>query len=161
MKVNFHSLRKAVLFSILAVTGNTVSAGVNYLKINLADGTNASFALADDPKVSIAHNELTVETAEQTITVPFDNLVNYTFYDSLTSGMHNAEYKNVPQWDNGKISFDGLGAGEKVTVYDTAGNIVHRISASDDGNATVDTSTWRVGVYIVRTSQTTIKFLKK
>lgn len=160
MKVNFHSFLKIVLLSVMTMMASTAVAEINYLRVNLSNGTNASFALADDPKVSVTNNTLQVETSTQTITVQFEDLKNFTFHDS-TTGIDKEAIDKHFQLENGIISFDGLKAGETVAVYSISGIVMLQTSASTDGCATIDTSTLPIGVYVVRTNSTTIKISNK
>lgn len=160
MKLHFRSLLKAVLLSAMTLMAGTAMAGVDYLIVNLVDGSNASFALADDPKVSVADNQLTVETSTQIITVAFDDLENYKFYDS-SAGVDKISTPNHYQMENGIIAFEGLKAGETVAVYNVAGVLVLQTTATADGCASVDTSVLPTGVYVVRTASSSIKISNK
>lgn len=161
MRVKKHLLCKAVMLAILSAIGSTAWAGVNILKINLADGSNVTFALADKPKMGVVSNEMVIETARQTVTIKYKDLVNFTFCDSSTTGIDKTVSKETYQMKEGQMLFEGLRAGEQVLVYNAVGIIVLQTSASADGNASVDTTHLPNGVYIARTAHSAFKFLNK
>lgn len=161
MKIFPHSLLRRTLASALcalAVTG--VAAQVQYLTVNRVDGSQVSFALADDPVVTNSATELTVSSSSTTITVPFTELKNYVFSTQTTS-LKPTAVQPTHRVVEGSIYFSGLQPGQGIAVFTLDGRQVSRNAADDQGNALVDISQLGSGVYIATTSTSSFKFIKK
>lgn len=161
MKIFPHSLLRRTLAAAvctLAVAG--ASAQVQYLTVNRVDGSQVSFALADDPVVTNSATELTVSSSSTTITVPFSELKNYVF-STQTTGVKPVTVQPSHRIDEGSISFAGLHPGQNIDIFTPDGRQVSHNTADDSGNALVDISSLGRGVYIVSTSASSFKFMKK
>lgn len=142
----------------LAVAG--ASAQVQYLTVNRVDGSQVSFALAEDPVVTNSATELTVSSSSSAITVPFTELKNYVF-SSQATGVKATTAQPSHRIDEGSIIFAGLHPGQNIDIFTTDGRQVSHHIADALGNALVDISTLGRGVYIVNTSTSSFKFMKK
>ncbi|MDY6259900.1 MAG: hypothetical protein SPL53_08740 [Bacteroidales bacterium] len=156
-----HSLLRRTLAAAvcsLAVAG--ASAQVQYLTVNRADGSQVSFALAEDPVVTNSATELTVSSSSTTITVPFAELKNYVFSTTITS-VKPVTVQPSHRIDEGSIIFAGLHPGQNIDIFTPDGRQVSHHTADASGNALVDISTLGRGVYIVNTAACSFKFMKK
>lgn len=159
MKKNL--LLKAIVAICCILTVTTGSAQVKYLIVNRTDGSQVSFALADDPRVQNSATELIVSSASTTITVPFSELKNYTFSDTETTEVVSVKTDPTHFIDGESIIFTGLKANEDITIYSLEGRQMSRWQANASGQANVDISQLGQGIYIVKTSSSSFKFIKK
>lgn len=161
MKIKLQLLRKVALTALCALAVTTASAEVKYLIVSRTDGSQASFALADDPVVKNTASELTVESTASSITVPFTDLVNYTFSETGIDAVKEITTEETHSYRDGKVTFTGLTPGSQILVFSMDGREVLRSNADADGFASVDLSVLGSGVYIVRTGSSSFKFIVK
>lgn len=156
-----HSLlRRALAAAVCSLAVAGASAQVQYLTVNRADGSQVSFALAEDPVVTNSATELTVSSSSTTITVPFAELKNYVFSTTITS-VKPVTVQPSHRIDEGSIIFAGLHPGQNIDIFTPDGRQVSHHTADASGNALVDISMLGRGVYIVNTAACSFKFMKK
>lgn len=148
----------SVVISVFVASLNG-SAEVKYLVVNLNDGTNATFALADDPVITNTSSALQVKTAEKSIEVSFSNLKNYQFSDSDSGVFENFASKDGCWIQNDIIHIDGLKPQTAVNVFTLDGRLLNSTNADADGRTHIDLSSFSLGVYIVAYNNKAIKIL--
>ena len=63
--------------------GGVLADGVRFLVVNAKDGTNTTFALADEPRVSCKSGELTVVSKGTSFALSLAEVASYAFSESL------------------------------------------------------------------------------
>lgn len=158
---NFEPLRGFLLTLVLFVVGIKADGAMQYLIVSLNDGTQASFALSDDPIVGVADNTLTVETSAQRISVSFSDLKCYSFSECTSSVDAIASDKSSHSIEGDYIYFSGLKQGDKVSAYSISGQLMQSTVADTQGNATIEMLQFPTGVYVITYSSTSFKIIKK
>lgn len=159
MRIKTHLFRRASATLLCALAMATASAQVKYLIVSRTDGSEASFAIADNPVIKNSASELTVETTDAMITVPFEELDSYSF--SETVGVEEITAGESHSYRNGQVTFNGLKPGSEIYVYALDGREVMRGAADADGYSSLDLRGLGTGVYIVRTGTSSFKFIVK
>lgn len=155
----FKFLRYVSVVIALCMTSLNGVAEVKYLVVNLNDGTNATFALADDPVITNTSSALQVKTAEKSIEVAFSDLKNYQFSDSEAGLSETVVSKDGYLIQNGIIYLDGLKPQTAVNVFTLDGRLLSCTTADADGHADIDLSSVYSGVYIVTYNNKAIKII--
>ena len=134
--------------------------GVRFLVVNGKDGTNTTFALSDNPKVSCKSGELTVTAGSRTFTLGLADVQNYQFAAEST-GIENVIKDGSVKMENGCVVFSGLNAGSIGSVYQQDGRLIKDSKADADGNAIVELSGMPKGVLIIHSNKTDIKIINR
>ena len=130
-----------IIATMLAALTSTecLADEVRFLVVNGKDGTNTTFALSDNPKVSCKSGELTVTAGSRTFTLGHGSV----------------------KMENGCVVFSGLNAGSTVSVYQQDGRLIKDSKADADGNAIVELSGMPKGVLIIHSNKTDIKIINR
>lgn len=134
--------------------------GVRFLVVNGKDGSKATFALSDNPKVSCKSGELTVIAGSRTFTLGLADVQNYLFAEEST-GIENVIKDGSVKMENGCVVFSGLNAGSIVSVYQQDGRLIKDSKADAGGNAIVELSGMPKGVLIIHSNKTDIKIINR
>lgn len=111
------------------------------LNIHTTTQGTVSFAFAEKPVVTFTTPAvLTVTSEKLTVEFPFNEVERLTFEDAPDA---------VPTL----VERDGLSA---LRIFDLSGRLVHQAAATD-GAASVDLSTMKTGVYVVKDGKRTYK----
>lgn len=136
------------------------------LRVNLNDDTSISFKFSDSPIAYFEHNSLIIESTSMEVDngdFLLDNVKNLT--------IEKAEFNNISEvtTDTSLLQFEikggqltalGMKAEEQLSVYSLNGALIHTTFADANGYATVNITTLDKGVYVVKTSSNSFKFIK-
>ena len=121
-----------------------VATAQQTLNIHTTTKGVVSFTFASKPEVTFpSATQMTVKSETMTVEFPFSEVEKITFSDAA----------------------DGVGAlivrdgADRVSIYDLSGKLVHQAKAQQ-GRVTVDLSTLRPGVYVVKDGKRTYKIRK-
>lgn len=148
-------MRKLLLLMLLTVS-SAVGLQAKSIVFVLADGTEVYYLVDKNPVMKWKDGVVTVETDTYTV----EGISR--FYLSETddpNGIENVLAKEGMQMDGNSIVVRSAGKG--VTVYTVDGKAVDTRQSMSGVYVAVDTSTLPQGVYIVRTGNQSLKFLKR
>ena len=150
----------AFLFSLL--TG-VKAADVQYLVINLTDGTKAEIALADQPVITLSGGELKVTVAgEEKVSAALDDVVNYKFTTSPTSIQQiQVNEREQSRYAQGHVLISKAQAGATVRVFTADGRQVLSREADQNGFVDIDLTVLGKGLYIIKSTKASIKVINK
>lgn len=86
---------------------------------------------------------------------------------SVLEALHDGDPTLIQQLEiggverDGYVSMDGLVPGSNVELFTVGGELVRRASALSDGTASVDVQGLAPGVYVARSGNKSVKFIKK
>lgn len=149
-----------LLMGLLLSFGECLADGVRYLVVNAKDGTQTTFALADEPRISFENGELIILSNSQSFSLNLDEVQNYAFAEQATAIAQVVEQGDV-KLENGFVIFNGLTAGSNVSVYSQDGKLVKTCKANEKGTAVVDLSDLSKGILILHSNNTNIKIINK
>lgn len=148
-----------LLLSFLSV--NTMASKVDYLVVDLTDGSQTVVALADQPTITSQGGELKVMVAGETkVSAALGDVKMYSFSADMPSSIKNI-ISESSRLEQGHVYFTKAQAGETVAVYKSNGHLVKQVRISDDGSADIDLSTLPKGLYIVKSKKSSIKVINK
>lgn len=134
---------------------------VQFLCIELRNGTTAEFALADHPVITLTGGTMKAETSGKTITASLADIVRYTFKEEGgTTGIGN-EPQPQSVFEEGHVRFTNLPAHASISVITIDGRRVLQAQAGTDGSADIDLSQQQPGVYIIQTAAIKLKVFNK
>jgi hypothetical protein len=137
-----------------------IADGVRFLIVNGKDGTQTSFALTEEPRISCKDGELVVASHSRTFTLSLDGVRNYLFSDELT-GIDEVQTESKIQLTDGHVVFSGLKSGDKVSVFMHDGRLVKESEVDVNGSAVVTLSDLPRGILIVHSNETNIKIINR
>lgn len=127
-------------------------AATQYLVLTAQDGTVSKFALTDMPVITFSEGQLVVTCGTETLTTSMEGLK--TSFEEVTTGIRQAELDNKavrPVIAFGEAAFEGLKAGDAVTVYSLDGKTLGSTKADGEGRACINLNGMGHGVLILRT----------
>lgn len=138
-------MTKSLIAGLLFLGSCTTAAAQQTLNIHTTTQGVVSIAFSEQPQMSFATKDvLTVTTTSMGIDFPFAEVEKITFEDA-TDGIEALTVN------------DGSG---QLLIYDLSGKLVRQGTASESG-ATVNLSTLRSGVYVVKDGKRTYKITKR
>ena len=161
---------KKLLFMLLLSLGTITGASadtVQKLVVTKADGSVVKFDFSDAPVVSFTSTDVEIKVGgEKAILFPLSDYAKFTFEEEgilpdevaeVVEEIRAEEFKI----EGGNIRAWGLEPGSPVTIYSLDGKPVASGRADSNGDFSFSLSGANAGIYIVKTSKTTFKFLKK
>lgn len=153
-----------LLFALwLACTASLQAAGGSVLVVHLRSGSQVGYALSERPRVSYSDDEVVFATPSETVFFLRSEVQKMTFGEAtgISDVTLSAECTR-PMFSLGdnELSVFNLAPASSVGVYGVNGQRYGSSTAGSDGNATVSLPSSEK-VFIVKTSVTTFKVLKK
>lgn len=149
-----------MMLAVMMTTG--MKAGnVQYLVLDLANGTQTFVALEDLPVVTCKGGELKVTVGSDVkVLAPLGEVAKYSFSEGVPSALQDVvgEESRIEQ---GHVYITNAKKGDVVRVYTVNGRQVAQQRADDRGFADVDLSALGQGLFIVKTSTTSIKVMNR
>ncbi|MDO4160400.1 MAG: hypothetical protein Q4D41_08090 [Prevotellaceae bacterium] len=139
------------LMLMLAVTIGAFAEG-HALKVSFTDGSSATYALSEKPKVSFSGQDMTITSSDASTSYPRSEIVKITFEEITTSITDVNDANNITYSFNNDI-FEAEGT--EISVYSTSGSLVTK------GSDMVSLRSLQSGVYVVRAGKQSIKIRKK
>lgn len=140
-----------LLFGLLSV-GTAVAEDV--LRLHLTDGQTVTFALSDEPQLSMSADSMSVTLSAITFRYAHQD-VRYLDYDydrdnAVGIGAATADEAGVQaQFANGSLRVSGLSAGSLLRLFGMGGQLVRSLRAGSDGTAEVSLEGLPRGTYLL------------
>lgn len=144
-----------IILSVLSWT-DCFADGARFLVVNAKDGTQMTFALTDEPKISFAGADLSIISNSRTFTMSIADVLNYSFAEKSSDIVDVVKSGNV-KLENGCVVISGLIADSKVSAYILDGRLIKECVADVNGTAFIDLSTLPKGILIFHLGKRDIK----
>ena len=144
-----------MLLLFVVATASAQSA----LVVELRDGSNATFLLAESPRVTFAGEQLSIVSSSATMEFNCRNVKNWHFVDTPSS-VENIAAEAKVKLEGGALLISGITDDTAIALYSVDGVAVKH-SAVIGGTCTISLDDIQAGIYIVKFNNTTFKFLKK
>ena len=156
MRRKFLFLAVLLLAFVVPRTARASEGDVQYLMI-ITPTETVAVALADNPVITYANDQLVITTAEKQVEVAVAEIKGYNFTEEEPAAIKNvmADHKTT----RGMVAFDHLKAGSTVTLYNAKGERVCSTAALADGTAVIDMHGLAKGVYVVRSDKLSFKII--
>ena len=156
---------RKLLTTLFLVVLATVAWAQNAVAVWQQDGKVAKFGFAEKPVVTYADNNLVITTTQTTVEYPIYLLRKISFDVDWTVDAVE-EVKAEPLKPSlhlapGEIAIQGAEPGSVVQVYSVKGQLVMSARVGADGSVTLSTTGLPASIYIVKTTKSTFKIVKK
>lgn len=161
--------KKILLFALWLTSVATALAGSETLLIvTLRSGTTAGFALSAKPEVTFSGTDVRFATASETVSYAFGEVKDIKFGTGTVSGINEVTTNDADTsrpttftLRGNALGVQGLPSGSAVSVYGTDGRLATSATADEGGNARLELPASAGKTFIVKTSVTTFKIIKK
>ena len=144
-----------MLLLFLVVTASAQSA----LVIELRDGSNATFLLAENPRVTFSGEQLSIVSSSATMEFNRSDVKNWHFADTPSS-VENIAAEAKVKLEGGALLISGITDDTAIALYSVDGVAVKH-SAVIGGTCTIPLDDIPAGIYIVKFNNMIFKFRKK
>lgn len=154
-------LRIAMALLAFASSMSSFAQSVPYVNVDLKDGSEVQFQLADKPEFTITEDKFVITAGTEVTEYAFADVAGYHFTDQETAIGSVQKGSFVIRFvDNENVIIQGNDA-FSAQLYDAAGRLLDRKSVSS-GEVSLSLAGQTAGVYVVKVSNgQNYKFLKK
>lgn len=140
----------------------TFASGAPSLVVWATDGSKASYALTEHPKVTFTETSFVVTFHGEEASHPLTDVARITYENVQGTGISELWRNNPPFTVSGNLLlFSTLQAGSTVAVYTAGGVLVQQEYIAQDGSYAFPLSNITAGVHMVCVNGVTYKFLKR
>ena len=150
-------LRLFLLFMLFFATATAFAQSI--LVVELRDGSNATFQLAEKPRVTFVGEQLNIVSSSASMEINRSDVKNWHFELAATS-VDGITVEAKATLDGNTLIISGITENTAITLYTVSGAVVKR-STANDGICTIPLDGLTAGVYFVTYNNTTFKFFKK
>ena len=135
---------------------------MQYLVLDLTDGTQTVIPLADQPVITCQDGELKVAVAgEVKVQSSLDGLLKYSFSETEAPSGIEQLLNEESHLEAGHVYVANAKAGDTVRIFTADGRQVAVQPIGSDGTANIDLTTLGKGLLIVKLPKTSIKVINK
>lgn len=158
----FRKLALALVMSASALGLSAAAPADAKVMVSLRDGSQSVYQFDESVKITFVDLELHLSTAAVDVSIPLADLdkVEYINVAAIEALPSTSTRIRVSQTDH-EIAIAGAPTEASVTAYSVAGVMMARTAAAPDGTATIDTSAWTPGVYILTVGSQSFKLLTR
>ena len=149
-----------ILFTLLAITVNTIAYAQNAIVIYQRDGHVAKFAFSQKPVITYADNNLVLTTTQTSVQYPLYQLKKIDFGVADALDVEEIKVDTKFSFRGDMLYVSGGEPGSLVLIYNLKGMMVGQYRIDDSGQATVPVQGMKNEVYIVKTKSISFKFKK-
>lgn len=153
---------KYILGILLLGSGSSLMAD-NLLHIKQKNGQEVSYLLSDNPRAAMVDSDhLLFECKGNSVVIPFDEISSFNLEVADEDAIsHALASRPLFQLSGATMQASGLEAGTQLQLFDAAGRKVAQVRVSASGTASVGLQSLPQGTYIVKSTTSTYKILKK
>lgn len=152
----FMFLSSACISSALATT---------LLHVVQKTGEEVTFSFNEKPKTTFDGGNIVIATASSTVEYDFNSVKKFTFeevetptaIDDITVG----KVKAGVSFEPGQVTISGAQAGSTVYVFAINGAAMGNYKVDADGSLAFSTADLPNGIYVIKGSNISVKFIKK
>lgn len=161
---------KKRFFSLMVMLIGTFSAFAQDstwgLEIKSASAETLLVALSQKPVISTSADGYVLKYGTETINYAWDELKTLRLVEGVADAIDKVEFepevmKPALNLQAGDAKLNGAKPNSPVFIYDLNGKMVMQTRTDADGSVTVSASTLTKGIYVIKTTTSTFKFLNK
>ena len=123
------------------------------------DGTTASYVMSSDAKIYYSDTQLFIDNNGQTVSFDLSSLRKaYFSAPQSTEDIDNQQLAIYPNPAKDVLKINNISDNQEVTIYSISGTIIKKVSVS--GDAEINISELRPGMYVVSAGNMFSKFIK-
>ena len=159
--MKIRAIYRVLAFALLVSSVEIPASATDYVKVSSANGEATYFALSEKPVVTFTADKLVLMTAKQTVEYPLTEFRSFEFTNQTTAiASTKAEATGAVFSFGASLKGEGLPAGSRVIVYTIDGQVTGSGIVSETGTVDIPLGE-QTGVFIVKSSSKTFKFIKK
>lgn len=154
---------RALVCAIALSFGSAWVLAASHVKVSGKTGESTYFKLSDKPTVTFTTNKLVIKAGSQTVEYPLTEFRSFEFADPSTNGIGALPSQNESQavFSFGEdVRGEGLQPGSRVSIFNVSGQLVVSATVNADGAVSLPLN-GQTGVFIVKSTSRTFKFIKK
>lgn len=154
---------RALVCAIALSFGSAWALAADHVKVSGKTGESTYFKLSDKPTVTFTTNKLVIKAGSQTVEYPLTEFRSFEFADPSTNGIGAVPSQNESQavFSFGEdVRGEGLQPGSRVSIFNVSGQLVVSATVNADGAVSLPLN-GQTGVFIVKSTSRTFKFIKK
>ena len=154
---------RALVCAIALSFGSAWALAASHVKVSGKTGESTYFNLSDKPTVTFTTNKLVIKAGSQTVEYPLTEFRSFEFADPSTNGIGAVPSQNESQavFSFGEdVRGEGLQPGSRVSIFNVSGQLVVSATVNADGAVSLPLN-GQTGVFIVKSTSRTFKFIKK
>lgn len=154
---------RALVCAIALSFGSAWALAADHVKVSGKTGESTYFKLSDKPTVTFTTNKLVIKAGSQTVEYPLTEFRSFEFADPSTNGIGAVPSQNENQavFSFGEdVRGEGLQPGSRVSIFNVSGQLVVSATVNADGAVSLPLN-GQTGVFIVKSTSRTFKFIKK
>ena len=154
---------RALVCAIALSFGSAWALAASHIKVSGKTGESTYFKLSDKPTVTFTTNKLVITAGSQTVEYPLTEFRSFEFADPSTNGIGAVSSQNENQavFSFGEdVRGEGLQPGSRVSIFNVSGQLVVSATVNADGAVSLPLN-GQTGVFIVKSTSRTFKFIKK
>jgi hypothetical protein len=154
---------RALVCAIALSFGSAWALAASHVKVSGKTGESTYFKLSDKPTVTFTTNKLVITAGSQTVEYPLTEFRSFEFADPSTNGIGAVPSQNESQavFSFGEdVRGEGLQPGSRVSIFNVSGQLVVSATVNADGAVSLPLN-GQTGVFIVKSTSRTFKFIKK
>ena len=160
--MNMKTLKFLLMALVVMIAANAKAGNVQYLVLDLANGTQTVVALDDQPVITCKGGELKVTVgSEVKVSASLDDVAKYSFSENEIPSSLQPILSEESRIEEGHFYVANAKKGDVVCVYSVSGRLVASQRVDDNGIADVDLTTLGKGLFIVKSAKTAIKIMNK
>lgn len=144
-------MKKTLILLAAALSALAANAGNYALKVNLSQGTSATYILSDKPVITYSVNDVIIKSQGIEDSYLLSDVKSFTFTENGTSGIESVTDNVTYEFHDNVFTCEG----HKIRVYNLSGRKVA------SGSNSVSLESLDRGIYIVNTGNRAIKVMKK
>lgn len=141
-------------------TANAIS-NPKYFIVNMKDGKDVAYALADNPRVVTIGDVVKLVAKNVTVEYQLKNVSKFLLSSETTSIKSMAVDGGTFSQTAGSLSLSGFPAGATVRVYAVNGSVVKSLAVGSNGQLDISLAQYPTGMYIIKVDGETFKFIKR
>lgn len=150
-----------LLLLVMLVATGAKAENVKYLVLN-SGGEETVIALADEPVMTINESTLKVTVAGvEEFSADLSEGLTYSFSETAPTAIQAVLNEESSRLLQGHVYIANAHEGETVRVFTIDGKLVASQRISSEGTADIDLTALGKGLYIVKSSKTSIKIMNK
>lgn len=134
----------------------------NTLIVNLKDGQTINVGLSSTPTVTYSDTKLIIQSTIEELEFSISDVDKFTFTEVIENSVQSPTNKETQvQAENGIIFIFGCKAEEEFVLISTDGKVLATYKADKNNTASFSIAEYTSGVYIIKSSSVSFKFVKK
>lgn len=154
-------MKQFIIIVILSLVGIKSGYGEKQVSISLwnKNGTCSTFLMKENTVIKFANAELVLSNKSEKLYFPLTEIQRWTYSTVETSIINTKQSRaNIEVYDD-RIVINNISIGEKIRIYSIDGRL-NTVVLSKSATEVINTSSWGVGIYVIKCAEVSFKIQK-